>query len=62
MMVSLSLSEGVGLFGFALFLLTLDFGILYGFISIAAIAVFVYRPNFEEFERFVIAMTQNITP
>lgn len=56
MIVSLALSESIGIYGFVLFLLGDDFRTLYIFIGISALAMFYYRPKREELETLVIAM------
>ncbi|UCB49839.1 MAG: hypothetical protein JSW56_02780 [Deltaproteobacteria bacterium] len=50
MIVSLALSESIGLYGFVLFLLGENFRTLYIFVGISAIALFFYRPKREEIE------------
>ena len=54
--VSLVLSESIGIYGFVLFLLGDDFRTLYIFIGISALAMFFYRPKREELETLAIAM------
>ena len=54
--VSLVLSESIGIYGFVLFLLGDDFRTLYIFIGISGLAVFFYRPKREELETLAIAM------
>lgn len=60
--VSLALSEGVGIYGFALFLLGDDFRTLHMLIGISAIAMFFYRPKTEELERLALAMQTKEAP
>jgi len=54
--VSLVLSESIGIYGVVLFLLGDDFRTLYIFIGISALAMFFYRPKREELETLAIAM------
>ena len=54
--VSLLLSESIGIYGFVLFLLGDDFRTLHIFIGISALAMFFYRPKREELETLAIAM------
>jgi hypothetical protein len=56
MVVSLALSESIGIYGFVLFLLGDGFRTLYIFIGISALAMFFYRPKREELEALAIAM------
>jgi len=49
--VSLALSESIGIYGFVLFLLGAGFKTLYTFIGISALAMVFYRPKREELER-----------
>lgn len=50
MVVSLALSESIGIYGFVLFLLGDSFGTLHIFVGISALAMFFYRPKREELE------------
>ncbi len=54
MIVSLALSESIGLYGFVLFLLGENFRTLYIFVGISAIALFFYRPKREEIETLAL--------
>jgi len=56
MVVSLVLSEFIGIIGLVLFFLGDNFQVLYTFMAISAIAMFFYRPNKEEFETLALAM------
>jgi uncharacterized integral membrane protein len=56
--VSLALSESIGIYGFVLFLLGSGFKILYTFIGISALAMVFYRPKREELERVAMAYKQ----
>ena len=51
MIVSLALSESIGIYGFVLFLLGADLRTVFVFNGIAALAMFIYRPKREELER-----------
>ena len=54
MVVSLALSESIGLYGFVLFLMGDNIRTLYIFVGIAAIALFFYRPKREEIETLAL--------
>ena len=54
--VSLALSEVIGTFGVILFFLGKDFGTLYIFIGISAVAMLIFRPKHKEFQRLSEAM------
>lgn len=56
MLVSLALSESIGIFGFLLFLFGDNFQVLYTFIAVSALAMFFYRPKREELETLAISM------
>jgi hypothetical protein len=51
--VSLALSESIGIYGLVLFFLGQDFQTLYTFIAISALAMIFFRPKMEELERLV---------
>jgi hypothetical protein len=53
--VSLALSESIGIYGFVLFLLGDSFQTLYTFIAVSALAMIFYRPKRKELEK--LAMT-----
>jgi hypothetical protein len=53
--VSLALSESIGIYGFVLFLLGGGFKTLYTFIGISALAIVFYRPKREEMEKLAMA-------
>jgi len=53
--VSLALSESIGIYGFVLFLLGGGFTTLYTFIGISALAMVFYRPKREEMEKLALA-------
>ncbi|MGD9033628.1 MAG: hypothetical protein PVJ69_01915 [Desulfobacteraceae bacterium] len=50
MVVSLALSESIGIYGLVLFFLGESFRTLYIFLGISALAIFLYRPKREELE------------
>ena len=54
MVVSLPLSESIGIYGLVLFFLGESFRTLYIFIGISALAMFLYRPKREELETLVM--------
>ena len=53
--VSLALSESIGIYGFVLFLLGYNFQTLYTFMIVSALAMVFYRPKREELERLAMA-------
>jgi hypothetical protein len=53
--VSLALSESIGIYGFVLFLLGDGFKTLYIFIAVSALAMVFYRPKREEMEKLAVA-------
>ena len=59
MVVSLALSESIGIYGFVLFLLGDSFRTLYIFVGISALAMFLYRPKREELE--TLAMRDSVS-
>jgi hypothetical protein len=56
--ISLALSESIGIYGLVLFLLGGGFKTLYTFIGISALAMVFYRPKREEMERLAMAYKQ----
>ena len=48
--ISLAISESIGLYGFVLFFLWVDFQSLYSFMAIAAAAMIYFRPKREELQ------------
>lgn len=56
--VSLALSESIGIYGFVLFLLGGGFKTLYTFIGISALAMVFYRPKREEMEKLAMGYKQ----
>jgi hypothetical protein len=50
MLVSLALSESIGVYGLVLFFVGESFRTLYTFLGISALAMFLYRPKREELE------------
>jgi len=57
--VSLALSESIGIYGFVLFLLGDSFQTLYTFIGISALAMVFYRPKREEMEQLAKVYQQS---
>jgi hypothetical protein len=53
--ISLALSESIGIYGLILFLLGESFQTLYTFIVVSALAMVFYRPKREELERLAVA-------
>jgi F0F1-type ATP synthase membrane subunit c/vacuolar-type H+-ATPase subunit K len=54
MVVSLALSESIGVYGLVLFFVGESFRTLYIFLGISALAMFLYRPKREELETLVM--------
>jgi|LQYC01.1.fsa_nt_gi hypothetical protein len=54
--VSLAVSESIGLYGFVLFFFSADFPIPYTFMAISAAAMFYFRPKIEELNRLAAVM------
>lgn len=54
MIISLALSESIGLYGFVLFLLGDNFRTLYIFVGVSALALFFYRPKREQIETLAL--------
>lgn len=55
--VSMSLIESVGIFGFVMFVLGDNFNTLYLFSGLSALGLFLYRPKVDEYTRIVEALT-----
>ena len=55
--VSLSLIESVGIFGFVMFILGDNFNTLYIFAGLSALGLFLYRPKVNEYASIVEALT-----
>ena len=55
--VSLSLIESVGIFGFVMFILGDNFNTLYIFTGLSALGLFLYRPKVNEYASIVEALT-----
>jgi hypothetical protein len=53
--VSLAMSESIGIYGFVLFLLGDSFQTLYTFIAVSALAMVFYRPRREELDKLAMA-------
>lgn len=54
LIISLALSESIGIYGLLLFLLGEDFQTLYTFTGISALAMYFYRPKREELENLAV--------
>ena len=52
--ISLAVSESIGIYGFVLFILGDDYSTLYTFILISALAMVAFRPKAAEFERLAV--------
>jgi hypothetical protein len=57
--VSMSLIESVGIFGFVMFVLGDNFNTLYIFTGLSALGLFLYRPKVHEYAGIVEAFTAN---
>jgi hypothetical protein len=55
--VSMSLIESVGVFGFVMFILGDSFNTLYIFSGLSALGMFLYRPKVDEYARIVETLT-----
>ena len=55
--VSMSLIESVGIFGFVMFILGDNFNTLYIFTGLSALGLFLYRPKVHEYTGIVEALT-----
>jgi hypothetical protein len=55
--VSMSLIESVGVFGFVMFILGDNFNTLYIFSGLSALGLFLYRPKVDEYAKIVEALT-----
>jgi len=62
LIVSLALSESIGIYGLVLFLLGDGFQTLYMFIGISALAIYVHRPKREEIETLAVTMQTEEAP
>ncbi|HUT69287.1 MAG TPA: hypothetical protein VMW89_01310 [Desulfatiglandales bacterium] len=60
--VSLALSESIGIFGLVLFVLGDSFRTLHILIGISALAMYFYRPKREELETLALAMQMKEAP
>ncbi len=54
LMVSLAIADSIGIYGVILFFIGRDFHGLYLFITISAMAMFIYRPKIEEVEKLEV--------
>jgi hypothetical protein len=59
--VSMSLIESVGIFGFVMFILGDNFNTLYIFSGLSALGMFLYRPKVDEYARILEALTTQKT-
>ena len=59
--VSMSLIESVGIFGFVMFILGDNFNTLFIFSGISALGLFLYRPKVNEYAAIVEALTTEKT-
>jgi hypothetical protein len=59
--VSMSLIESVGIFGFVMFILGDNFNTLFIFSGLSALGMFLYRPKLDEYARIVEALTAQKT-
>ena len=62
MIVSLALSESIGVYGLVLFLIGDSFQTLYIFIGISVVAMFFYRPKREDLETLATAIHTKSAP
>jgi hypothetical protein len=58
--VSLALSESVGIYGLVLFYTGRELPLLYLFITVSALAMYFHRPKTDELERLAQAMKQEV--
>jgi hypothetical protein len=56
--VSLSLIESIGIFGFIMFILGDSFNTLYIFTGMSALGLFLYRPKPDEYTSIITALSQ----
>ena len=54
--VSMSLIESIGVFGFVMFILGDNFNTLYIFTGLSALGLYLYRPKVDEYARIVEAL------
>jgi hypothetical protein len=59
--VSMSLIESVGIFGFIMFILGDNFNTLYIFSGLSALGMFLYRPKVDEYARIVDTLSAQKT-
>jgi len=55
--VSMSLIESVGIFGFVMFILGDNFNTLYIFSGLSVLGIFLYRPKVDEYTRIIEALS-----
>jgi hypothetical protein len=56
--VSLSLVESIGVFGFVMFILGDNFNTLYIFTGLSALGLYLYRPKADEYAQIIEALTR----
>jgi hypothetical protein len=59
-MISITLSESVGIYGLVLFMITGEFITLYVFVAVSAVALYFFRPRFSELEGLIIQLKQHL--
>ena len=59
--VSMSLIESVGIFGFVTFVLGDNFNTLYIFSGLSTLGMFLYRPKLDEYTMIIEALTAQKT-
>lgn len=60
-LVSLAISESIGIYGLVLYLLGDELQTLYIFVAVSALAMFYFRPKMEELEQLAVAMRHHST-
>lgn len=61
LLVSMGLASTIGIYGFIMFILGDSYNTLYIFCSLAALAVYLYRPKIAEYHSIVEALAENKT-
>lgn len=51
--ISMAIAESIGVYGFVMYVLGDSYNTLYIFISLSALAMFLYRPKVEEYQQLV---------
>jgi len=59
-MISIALSESVGIYGLILFMITGEFVTLYVFVAASVMAMYFFRPRFGELEGLFIQLKQHL--